>query len=145
MKHGIYSEMTLVDGESEDELLAIGSRLRQQLAPEGELEVMLADKVVSTAWRLRRIVGVEAAMYDNAESNRLVFDRYRAEGIVRLGRHEAHLERCLYRALHELERRQAARKGQIVPVPTALDLVVSWDGGERGELPEGVGTFVRSD
>lgn len=134
MKHGIYSELTLIDGESEVELLAFGGRLREQLAPDGELELMLADKIVSIAWRLRRITGVEAAMYDNSESNRLVFDRYRAEGIVRLGRHEAHLERCLYRALHELERRQAARKGQSVPAPAAVDVVVSWEGGEPREL-----------
>ena len=43
----------------------------------------------------------------------------------RLGRYETSLERSLYRALHELERRQAARLGQPVPSPVAVDVTLS--------------------
>jgi hypothetical protein len=45
----------------------------------------------------------------------------------KLVRYEGHLERCLYKALHELQRLQAARQGEKVPAPAALD--VTLDGG----------------
>jgi len=42
-----------------------------------------------------------------------------------LSRYEAHLERSLYKALHEIERLQATRAGQPVPPPLAVDVTVS--------------------
>ena len=40
----------------------------------------------------------------------------------KMNRYETTLERSLYKALHELERRQAARDGQAVPLPVAVDV-----------------------
>ncbi len=51
-----------------------------------------------------------------------------AHVLATLERHEATLERSLFRSLHELERRQALRAGQAVPVPQVADLDVSVDG-----------------
>ena len=48
----------------------------------------------------------------------------------KLSRYEIAIERGLFKALHELERRQAARRGGNVPAPMALDVDVSG-------LPEG--------
>ena len=140
MKHGLYSEVTLIDGENAADLVAFGRRLRADLAPVGELELMLADKIVSTAWRLRRLVGVEAEMYDAETTNKFTFDNG-GDGILRLSRHEAGLERALYRALHELQRLQAARKGAIVPPPTAVDITVSTDNDTREKAPHELGSF----
>jgi hypothetical protein len=42
--------------------------------------------------------------------------------LAKVQRYEAGLERSLYRALHELQRLQAARGGQAVPPPTAVDV-----------------------
>src|SRR4051812_48546954 len=56
LKHGLLSREALVRGESEAELVAFAKRMRAQLAPVGELELLLADRVVSSAWRLRRAV-----------------------------------------------------------------------------------------
>jgi hypothetical protein len=39
-----------------------------------------------------------------------------------VSRYEAGLERSLYKALHELERRAAARQGQVVPPPAVVDV-----------------------
>jgi len=50
MKHGLLSRESLVNGESEADLVAFGKRLRAQLAPVGELELLLVDRVVSTAF-----------------------------------------------------------------------------------------------
>src|SRR5262245_2769465 len=48
-----------------------------------------------------------------------------------LSRYEASLERSYYRAFHELQRLQEARRGGHVPLPLALDVTVSGldDGG----------------
>lgn len=45
--------------------------------------------------------------------------------LEKLSRYETTLERSLYKALHELERRQAARNGQMVPLPVAVDVNLS--------------------
>ena len=45
--------------------------------------------------------------------------------IFKLYRYEAHIERGLFRSLHELQRLQATRHGQDVPVPIALDITTN--------------------
>ncbi|MGD0389428.1 MAG: hypothetical protein ABSC42_10790 [Tepidisphaeraceae bacterium] len=45
--------------------------------------------------------------------------------LEKVNRYETTLERSLFKALHELERRQAARDGQAVPLPMAVDVNVS--------------------
>jgi len=47
--------------------------------------------------------------------------------IGKLHRQEAHIERGLYRALHELQRLQAVRQGQTVTAPIALDITTDSD------------------
>jgi hypothetical protein len=48
IKHGLLSRECLLKGESETELVAFGRRLRAKLAPMGELELLLADRLVRT-------------------------------------------------------------------------------------------------
>jgi hypothetical protein len=50
--------------------------------------------------------------------------------LQKITRYEAHLSRQLLQALHELQRLQAARGGQAVPLPAALDVVVAGASGE---------------
>jgi hypothetical protein len=57
----------------------------------------------------------EAFVRDSREENAL----------SKLMRYETSIEHSLYKALHELERRQAAQQGQQVPPPLALDVDVS--------------------
>jgi hypothetical protein len=52
-------------------------------------------------------------------------DAEKANAFSKLLRYETAIERQLYRALHELERRQAARLGASVPAPVAVDVDVS--------------------
>lgn len=42
--------------------------------------------------------------------------------IAKLQRYEAHIERTLFRALHELQRLQATRKGRAVFAPAVVDI-----------------------
>jgi hypothetical protein len=57
----------------------------------------------------------EAFSYDFAN-----YDTY-----GKLLRYETSIERSIYRALHELQRIQASRNGEMVPVPLAFDVDVS--------------------
>jgi hypothetical protein len=137
-KHGLLSRESLIKGESEVELVDFGKRLRAKLAPVGELELLLADRVVSTAWRLRRLVAVETKLFNRERSVDCVFNNYGREIMGVLSRYEVTLERSLYKALHELQRLQATRDGQAVPLPEAVDVDISIstpDEGHQMALP----------
>jgi hypothetical protein len=133
MKHGLLSRESLVKGESEADLVAFGKRLRVQLAPVGELELLLVDRIVSTAWRLRSLISVETMLYDRETKPDHAFNNYGREKMSVLSRYEVTLERSLYKALHELQRLQATRDGRAVPLPQAVDVDVSVSGQDGSD------------
>jgi len=143
IRHGLYSEVTLIAAESEAELAAFGKRLRADLAPVGEVELMLADRIVSLAWRLRRLIsiegeiieeGVRASSYDRSPGR--AFGGSSGEKLVRLSTYEAKLDRQLFKTMHELQRLQAARRGEDVPLPDVVDVTLSSDHDEdRDQRP----------
>jgi len=51
--HGLLSRHTLLVGESKAELTNLGKALRARLAPVGEVEALLADQIIASAWRLK--------------------------------------------------------------------------------------------
>ena len=59
-------------------------------------------------------------------------DADRANAFSKLSKYETAIERTLYRALHELDRRQAARRGAAVTPPQVLDIEVSGMSDETG-------------
>jgi hypothetical protein len=135
MKHRLLSRHVYLPDEDEAALIELGKRLRAHLHPVGEFEVLLVDRIVTATWRLRRVLAMETSL----------FEAYRAEGVhsgtpVSLGdvvrrdhgdrltrvlRYETTIERGLYKALHELQRLQAARTGVPVPPPAAADVDVN--------------------
>src|SRR5436190_8651336 len=64
LKHGFLSKEVLVQSihrkENEDELTALHERFMDELAPVGPAEEMLVDQIVTTHWRLRRLLAVES-------------------------------------------------------------------------------------
>jgi hypothetical protein len=132
IKHGLLSRESLIKGESEAELVDFGKRLRAKLAPVGELELLFADRVISTAWRLRRLVAVETMHFNREHSVDYAFNDCGREKMGVLSRYEMTLERSLYKALHELQRLQAARDGQAVPLPEAVDVDISISTPDEG-------------
>jgi hypothetical protein len=132
IKHGLLSRECLLKGESETELVAFGKRLRAKLAPVGELELLFADRVISTAWRLRRLVAVETMVFNREHSVDYAFNNSGREKMGVLSRYEVTLERSLYKALHELQRLQAARDGQAVPLPEAVEVDISISTRDEG-------------
>ena len=139
LKHGLLSKEVLIDGEKKKDLEELGKRLRQQLTPQGELEVILVDRIVSSIWRLKRTLRIESTLmsyqYDKGLNdkwnNQTGDERYASKSMLVgndnqiLQRYETTIERQIYRALHELIRLQAARKGERPPAPIAVDVDVN--------------------
>jgi hypothetical protein len=75
------------------------------------------------------------------KQNRLTRERILPDGdtLQKVSRYEAHLSRQMYQALHELQRLQAARAGQPVPPPAALDVTLDAPGNALGALGNGEG------
>jgi hypothetical protein len=117
------------------------------LKPEGELENLLVERIVAARWRLRRLGRVEAGIFDWESSGAVsdvrhmrhigatdlhilglsfIRDANNANAFSKLSRYETTIERSLYKALHELQRLQAARRaeGNVQP-PVAVDVDVS--------------------
>jgi len=143
--HGLLSRQVLLPDENRAHLIALREHFLAELAPVGRLETLLVDHMVACAWRLRRVHRVEAEVFDGERARLreagLATDLGAAFGqashtLSTLARYEAGLERAFYRALHELQRLQAARAGQAVPPPLAVDVdvtVAHLDGSDEGD------------
>ena len=140
LKHGLLSEEILLTGENVEALARLEERLMAELEPQGELERILVDRIVSSVWRLKRTLSVETAnmVYEyrerlqgsypfNEAQRRLLAlrDMLTNNSTERILRYETTIERQIYKALHELIRLQMARQGQEPPAPVAIDLEVS--------------------
>lgn len=138
MKHGLLSKEVVLKDESEADLIELGRKLRTELLPETELELVLVDRITANVWRLRRVMQIEREMItDDQEGNEDIFHKGNTLGAAlsrdfanhdtygKLIRYEASIERGIYKALHELQRLQASRNGENVPPPVAVDMYLS--------------------
>jgi hypothetical protein len=144
LKHGLLAHDVLLPNENPEALRELLEGLRREFEPVGVLEALLVDDIVWHAWRLRRFrkieVGILSWRYQqtSVDPNGMEFSSLQSEqpsnievlgaafvrdcredGLSRLQRYESSIERSLYKAVHELERHQAARQGQPVPLPVA--------------------------
>lgn len=162
VSHGLLAgpENVVLPGEDRDVFDAFKKGLHKDLAPVGEMEALLVDRIISSAWRLRRLqrieLGILAAEFSAAKKNAmygwnpfksktpfglgakpeeeielvaigLAFRRDSGDDLGRLRRYEVTLERAMYQAIHELERRQKSRTGEVVPAPAVLEIGVAID------------------
>ena len=144
--HGLLTRGIQILGEDHHELVAFRERMLAQLAPEGALESLLAERVIVNAWRLARAGRYEAELIDTTlkemqKDRELMPFRSQFHAVPqrrdairkclndgsydKLARYETHIENGLYKALHELQRIQAERKGRAVQTPVALDVIVT--------------------
>lgn len=137
LKHGLLSDKVLLPDEDGTELSELRTKLRQELAPESELELVLVDRITANTWRLRRVMQIESEIMeedrtDLFQKRRSLGDSVRSEFANRdtyskLARYENMLERGIYKALHEVQRLQASRNGESAPPPVAIDVDVMGD------------------
>ena len=145
MKHGLLSNEVLLGDEDEEILAELENRIRKEIKPFGEIEILIADRIITNIWRLKRLLKVEATTmewqrYYILEDRNVMFrpsETQKQRNAIRvmianddtesLLRYESAIERSIYRSLHELQRIQAARAGEKPPIPMALDIDVSQD------------------
>lgn len=140
VRHGPLSAATLLPGEREADLVEFGKKVRASLAPVGEMELLLADRIVTAGWRLRRLLYVETLLLGEAGGEAVkAFAHHGRDKMALLSRYEAGVERGLYKALHELQRMQATRRGDAVPPPQVVDATIGGDGMEDVDEGEVIG------
>ena len=123
--HGLLSKDVVVRGEDPEAFNQLQSNLRAELAPEGELETMLVDRIASCIWRLIRVSRVESTSCNKNFKNGMSYpyvESYVSYGWEKLSRYETTIERQMYKAMHELERMQRIRRGENTPAPLAIDV-----------------------
>ncbi|MFH1353827.1 MAG: hypothetical protein ABIH36_00910 [bacterium] len=118
LKHGLLSKEVLLKGENEPVLLELEKRLRNELGPTTEIELLLTDRIAANIWRLKRALGMEKDEVISSSGGLM----YKPDNFFR---YEVMLERSIYKALHELQRIQSARAGEKPPAPIAIDVDVS--------------------
>lgn len=125
LKHGLAAKDAVTKLESKKKFEEYRASLVTQLCPIGAAEELLCEKIVITAWRLRRVIRLESAIMDDAIafSQQMGFYFMGQNGITMhtLSRYESMMEKSFYRAFHELQRLQAMRLGHSVILPIAID------------------------
>lgn len=121
VRHGILCQEIPIDENEGTTFNEFSSRLFLQLNPVGDFEHFIVDRIVSCAWRLRRIVHIETAVYRSKlnptysifedPSIKDAFTGSAKEEMAVLSRYEMAIEKSLYKALAELMRLQAIRQG----------------------------------
>jgi hypothetical protein len=135
LRHGLTAKSVLLPDERAEDFVAFAENLRTDLDPVGAMEEVLAERIVAAAWRLRRVLRVEASLYSRALEDdpfgvprgsdvglAFIRDGNGANAFGKLARYESTLERGLTSALHELQRLQAARGGREVAPPVVVDV-----------------------
>lgn len=133
LKHGILSREVLLDNEDEKPLVELGKKVRTELKPETELELLLVDRIIANTWRLKRALRGEKEMIEHDMKGEdsfgaaLSYDFANYDSYGKFTRYETSLERGIYKALHELQRIQATRAGEKPTLPIAVDVDISKD------------------
>jgi hypothetical protein len=140
LKHGLLSKEVLLASEDKDVFNEFRDSLIAETQPQGEIEALLVERMVSSLWRLKRAIKIETSSMQVAYeiSSRKLAEDWKGEPATwvmlwtreygqnsawpNLSRYETTLERQFYKALHELIRLQAARRGEQPPVPVAVDV-----------------------
>jgi len=141
LKHGFLSQNLFLKDESPKEFKQLMEEMHEALCPEGILEEMLVEKIVSAYWRKRRLIQAEIDLLGRKEeymmtvlgsqNTRVAFMGDTGNAMINLSRYESVMEKSFYRALHELQRLQGMRLGQPVMAPP-IAIEVNIDEGSKG-------------
>lgn len=126
-KHGLTARRMVLQTEDRSEFESLAQRLHDELGPEGPLEEIIVDRIVTSTWRLLRAERIESGVFafadtalgesinkalggDGSTTLSTAFAN-QAHEFVNLNRYETSHERALYRAIAELTKLQEARGG----------------------------------
>jgi hypothetical protein len=115
VSHGIFSNEVILPGEDSSLLESLRDKFMEQFAPAGEMETILVERIISSTWRLKRVMRSEARLSlkyflkDDATGEPNGGIDYRYNTWQNVAKYENGIERQIYRALNELERIQQRR------------------------------------
>ncbi|MCI0498371.1 MAG: hypothetical protein L0Y36_01640 [Planctomycetales bacterium] len=64
IRHGLRAQTTVIAGENAEEFDQFRQLLLEDLAPDGAMEVFLADRIVAGFWKLRRAGRIETELFN---------------------------------------------------------------------------------
>jgi hypothetical protein len=67
VRHGLLAQEVVIKGEDPGEFEFYRDQMLEELAPAGQMESLLAHRIVGLAWRLRRAERLQAAAFDKVE------------------------------------------------------------------------------
>ena len=70
VKHGLTAQSSVLPGEDPALLEALSNSLMKQLKPRGVVQRLMAERIVSLAWKLRRVARAEEAVAREMEDGR---------------------------------------------------------------------------
>lgn len=134
IKHGVLCQEIPIDENESAIFEEFRLRMTLQLNPEGDFEHFIVDRIISSSWRLRRVIHIETAFYRaglNPTFNLLedpsiknAFSDSAKDRMATLSRYEVAIEKSLYKALAELMKLQAMRQGvQLNPLFAEIGFV----------------------
>ncbi len=116
-KHGIFSARNILPGESSRTFYKLEKEIKKDLAPQGAMEEILVEKIISIVWRMRRLLQVEAAIDQNEKFQEYwasIYDEHyypcNIGQMKTMNRYESMLDRALYKALAKLREMQKTRQ-----------------------------------
>ena len=137
LKHGLTASLAVIPGEDTALFDQALQAFLDHLQPVGPVETVLVQQIAMASWRLTRLRALETGLFkmrliderrsidrdyvDLSFDERLACVFYREcqgrDAFSTLARYESRIERAFYRALHELQRLQAARAQPPSPGP----------------------------
>lgn len=129
IKHGLFSKNIVAHDESIEEFQNLEAEFYRLFQPQGILETILLERVITAAWRLSRISKIEPLLIKLASQNwsgkdlTEIFDNYLGRRLALMSRYEVTLERALFRALNELKSLQETRKKVLKETITEIGFV----------------------
>jgi hypothetical protein len=114
LKHGLLAQEVVIKGEDPGEFEFYRNQMLGELAPVGQVESMLAARVVSLSWRLQRAdrpAGEPGREDAELTLGRVVVKDYsNARVLDRLLMYERRIELSLYRTMGELQKQRVMRE-----------------------------------
>ena len=102
--HGLTAAQLVVAAEDREEFDELHAQLQADIRPQGALQQILFDLLVTSAWNLRRIRGMEAELTASAATYLDILDSPELTAkLDRLARHQTRIERSFHRSLRELK------------------------------------------
>lgn len=115
-KHGVLSVKVPVDAAEQKEFEFFSFTIEQALQPIDAFESLLVDRIISCAWRLRRVIHVESMLLANQikvswgnGTYQDIFSGTSGQSMAIMSRYERTLENGLFRALKELKEAQSVK------------------------------------